>query len=82
MLLGKISQEEFVALGDTFGSLYEYQSNPVFAKEAFVYGLQNQNDEYKNVFVVLPIKDKLYIQKAIPNIDEILNKIESQIIYL
>jgi hypothetical protein len=37
LLLGKISQEEFVAFGDSFGKLYEYQNNPIFAKEALVY---------------------------------------------
>jgi len=37
MLLGNISQEDFIALGDSFGNLYAHQNNPMYAREAFVY---------------------------------------------
>jgi len=30
LLLGKISQDDFISLGDMFGNLQDYQINPAF----------------------------------------------------
>lgn len=82
MLLGKISQEEFVALGDSFGHLYQYQNNPVFAKEALVYWLINEPQTYENSFILFPKEEKTYLEKSIPSLESILKKIKSQIFYM
>ncbi len=82
MLIGKISQEEFVALGDSFGKLYEYQHNPVFAKESFVYWLLHHPKDYEHSYILFSKQDKEFLEKSIPLLDIILKNIKSQIIYL
>lgn len=82
MLLGKISQEEFVALWDTFWNLYNYQNNPIFAKESLVYWLMYDTDIYADSFILVSKEEKDYLENKIPSLIDILDKIKSQIIYL
>ena len=82
LLLWKISQEDFISVGDCFGKLYDYQTNPIFAKEALVYWLQNEPQNYQNSYIVLDKKDQIYVEKSIPWFASILNEIKSQIFYL
>lgn len=82
LLLGKISEEEFIAFGDSFGDLYKYQNNPIFVKESLVYWLLNEADIYSNSFILFPKEEQIYLEKEIPSLISILKKIKSQIIYL
>jgi hypothetical protein len=82
LLLGKISQEEFVAFGDSFWKLYEYQNNPILVKEALVYWLTNKPQQYQNSYIILNKKDQLSIEKSLPWLDTLLKKIKSQIFYI
>lgn len=82
LLLWKISQEDFVSVGDSFGKLYDYQTNTVFAKKALVYWLKNEPQNYQNSYIILDKKDQIYIEKSIPWFDSILSEIKSQIFYL
>lgn len=82
LLLGKIANEDFISIWDSFGKLYDYQTNTVFAKEALVYWLKNEVQNYKNSYIVLDKKDQIYIEKSIPWLDSVLDGIKSQIFYL
>lgn len=82
MIIWKIIQDEFVALGDSFWILYNYQNNPVLARESFVYWLKNEPKYYYNSFIVFSKDDKSYIEKTIISLDTILKKINSQIFWL
>lgn len=81
-LLEKISQEDFIALGDDFGKLYDYQNNPIFVKESLVYWLKNEVNQYANSLIVFPKEDKKYLEKMIPSLIKILDDIKSQIFYV
>ncbi len=82
MLLGKISQEDFVALGDSFGNLYAYQNNPMYPKEALVYWLQSEANHYAHSLILFPKEEKQSLEKAIPSLESVLKKIKSQIFYV
>ncbi len=81
-LLGKISQEDFISIGDSFWSLYINQNNPVFAKEALAYWLKSDPNKFKNSLILFPKEEKLYLEKLFPSLDSILKKIKSQIFYV
>ncbi|AHB41534.1 hypothetical protein P148_SR1C00001G0744 [candidate division SR1 bacterium RAAC1_SR1_1] len=82
LLLKKISEEEFVALGDSFGNLYHYQNTPIFVKEALLYGLVHEPESYANTYILFPKEEKVYLEKAIPSLLTIVKKIKSQIFYV
>ncbi len=82
MLLGKISQEDFVALGDSFGNLYAHQNNPMYSKEALVYWLQSEPNHYTNSLILFPKEEKQSLEKAVPSLESVLKKIKSQIFYV
>lgn len=82
LLLKKISEEEFVALGDNFGNLYNYQNAPIFVKEALIYWLVHEPESYADAYILFPKEEKSYLEKTIPSLLAILKKIKSQIFYV
>lgn len=82
LLLGKMSQEDFVALGDTFWNLYHNQNNPIFAREALVYWLLHESETYANTYIIVSKYEKTTLEEEIPSLATILKKIKSQIYYM
>ena len=82
LLLGTISQEDFIALWDSFGQCYSYQNNPILAKEALFYWLLHEPEVYTESFILFPKEEKLSVENAISSLYPILKKIKSQIVYL
>lgn len=81
-LLGTISQEDFVAFWDSFGTLYRYQSSPIFAKEALFYWLLYDSSVYEHCYIVFPLSEKEFLEENLPDIQIILKKLQSQIFYI
>lgn len=82
LLLEKITQEEFIAFGDSYGTLYDYQINPIFTKESLVYGLQQEPEHYMNTLIIVDKNNRSFIETMVPWLASLLKKIKSQIFYI
>lgn len=82
-ILDKISQEEFVAIGDSFGDLESNQVlSPLAALESLQYWLTTGSDIYENSIVLFPKENEWYAKKVFPTLIELLEKKWSQIMFL
>ncbi len=82
LLLGKISQDDFISLGDMFGNLQDYQINPAFDLWALIYALENDSKKFKDSLVLLPQDWKSSFDEHLDSLISILDENNIQIFYL
>lgn len=83
LLLKKITQEDFVALGDSFWVLQKYQIlYPLHVFESLQYWLENDPQQYTNCSILIEKKNQKIVENNFPMLEKQLKDKKSQIIFL